>query len=239
MAGSLVVDLAKRRGATILPIDSEHSALFQAIQAGRGDEIERVILTASGGPFRDKSSAEMAHVTVEQALAHPTWEMGKKISVDSATMMNKGLEVIEASYLFNLAADKIDVLVHPQSIVHSLVHYVDGSVLAQMANTDMRVPIAYGLAFPARMKSGVADLDLAAIANLQFLPPDMDRFPCLRLGREAVEQGESAPIVLNAANEGRYPYYARGADTRLVPNDGTPRWREIYDRARREGPIQQ
>lgn len=203
MSGQLFMDTARANSAQILPIDSEHNAVFQCLpdEEVANTTVSKITLTASGGPFLNLPMADFSAITPEQACKHPRWSMGRKISVDSATMMNKGLEVIEASYLFNLAADKIDVLVHPQSIVHSLVHYVDGSVLAQMANTDMRVPIAYGLAFPARMKSGVADLDLAAIANLQFLPPDMDRFPCLRLGREAVEQGESAPIVLNAANE--------------------------------------
>lgn len=203
MSGQLFMDTARDNSAQILPIDSEHNAVFQCLpdEEAVKTTVSKITLTASGGPFLEMPLADFATVTPDQACKHPRWSMGRKISVDSATMMNKGLEVIEASYLFNLAPDKIDVLVHPQSIVHSLVHYIDGSVLAQMANTDMRVPIAYGLAFPARMTSGVADLDLAAITNLNFMPPDMDRFPCLRLGREAVEQGESAPIALNAANE--------------------------------------
>src|SRR5690606_9594809 len=190
-------------GATVLPIDSEHNAVFQCLpvdgtgRCARG--VRRIVLTASGGPFRGATLAEMAAATPEQACAHPNWSMGRKISVDSATMMNKGLELIEAFHLFGVAGSRLEVLVHPQSIVHSLVEYDDGSVLAQMGNPDMRTPIAQALAHPERIASGVTPLDLVAIGRLEFEAPDARRFPCLRLAHEALAAGGAAPCVLNAA----------------------------------------
>ena len=200
-AGALMTDAADSSGATLLPIDSEHNAIFQCLAGSRSAEISRIILTASGGPFRAASAATMDAATPAQAVAHPNWTMGAKISVDSATMMNKGLELIEAHYLFGLPSGRIDILVHPQSVVHSMVEFVDGSVLAQLGNADMRIPIAYALAWPERMETPAKKLDLAAIARLDFEAADLDRFPALRLAREALEAGGDAPIVLNAANE--------------------------------------
>ena len=202
LAGQVLVQAAKLGGARILPIDSEHNAIFQCLPAdgGRGG-VRRLLLTASGGPFRGRSRASLASVTPDQACAHPKWVMGRKISVDSATLMNKGLEVIEAHHLFGLSAERIEVLVHPQSIVHSLVDYVDGSVLAQLGNPDMRTALAHGLAWPERIDSGVAALDLAAIARLDFEAPDRDAFPCLGLAYAALATGGTAPAILNAANE--------------------------------------
>jgi 1-deoxy-D-xylulose-5-phosphate reductoisomerase len=186
----------------VLPIDSEHNAVFQCLPAGGGrDGVRRIVLTASGGPFRSMDAARMTEVTPEQAVAHPNWSMGRKISVDSATMMNKGLELIEAHFLFDMPADRLDVVIHPQSIVHSMVEYVDGSILAQLGNPDMRTPIAHALAFPGRIDSGVSMLDLVAHGRLDFERPDAARFPCLRLAREALTAGAAAPCVLNAANE--------------------------------------
>lgn len=206
MAGSLFMDTARRAGATLLPIDSEHNALFQCLPAdfNRGLEpvgVNRIILTASGGPFRDTPLDQLADVTPEQACAHPNWEMGRKISVDSATMMNKGLEVIEACWLFGARPDQVEVLIHPQSLIHSLVQYRDGSLLAQLGNPDMRTPIAHALAWPERMSSGVVDLDLAQVAKLEFSLPDTRRFPCLDLAYAALNAGGTAPAILNAANE--------------------------------------
>jgi 1-deoxy-D-xylulose-5-phosphate reductoisomerase len=200
-AGSLVTSEVARSGARLIPVDSEHSAIFQVFDFGRAQSVERIILTASGGPFRTFTLEDMANVTPEQAVAHPNWDMGAKISVDSATMMNKGLEVIEAHYLFGLPEEKIEVLVHPQSVVHSCVAYVDGSVLAQMGAPDMRTPIAYALAWPDRMDTPVERLDLAALAELTFEAPDSTRFPALRLARQALQTGGAAPTILNAANE--------------------------------------
>ena len=200
-AGDLVMQEVARSGATLLPVDSEHNAIFQVFDFDRVDAIEKIILTASGGPFRTLDRAAMALKTPAQAVAHPNWKMGAKISVDSATMMNKGLELIEAKHLFQMPQEKIDIVVHPQSVIHSLVAYIDGSVLAQLGSPDMRTPIAYTLAWPARMPSPSPRLDLAAIANLSFEAPDPVRFPALRLVREAVSAGGSAPTVLNAANE--------------------------------------
>jgi len=200
-AGSLMLDEVARRGATLLPVDSEHNAIYQAFDFARGESVEKIVLTASGGPFREAPHATMAAATPEQAVAHPNWDMGAKISVDSATMMNKGLETIEAYHLFPVEAAQIEVLVHPQSVIHGMVAYVDGSVLAQLGSPDMRTPIAYALAWPARMPSPSPKLDLAALGRLTFEPPDPARFPALRLAREALAQGGSAPIVLNAANE--------------------------------------
>ena len=200
-AGALMTDAARRAGTTLLPVDSEHNAIFQCLAADSIDHVARLILTASGGPFRTTSAEDIAVATPEQAIAHPNWDMGAKISVDSATLMNKGLELIEASYLFGLPSERIDVLIHPQSVIHSLVEYVDGSMLAQLGPPDMRVPIAYALAWPERMETSTKRLDLAAIARLDFEPPNLDRFPALRLAREALEAGGGAPCVLNAANE--------------------------------------
>lgn len=210
MAGDLVTRAVRAHGATLLPIDSEHNAIFQCLPsepvsgavsslASRG--VRRIMLTASGGPFRARSLDELSQVTPEEACAHPNWSMGKKISVDSATMMNKGLELIEACWLFSARPEQIDVVVHPQSVVHSLVEYADGSVLAQMGNPDMRTPIAHALAWPKRIDSGVASLDLIATARLDFCAPDYQRFPCLNLARQAAEVGATAPTLLNAANE--------------------------------------
>ncbi len=206
MAGEPFMQAVRASGATLLPIDSEHNAVFQCLPQAAGADpacasVRRVVLTASGGPFRAAPLARLESVTPDEACAHPNWVMGRKISVDSATMMNKGLEVIEARWLFDLDAERIEVLVHPQSIVHSLVEYVDGSVLAQLSNPDMRVPIAHALGFPERIESGVRSLDLGAIGQLAFERPDLQRFPCLQLAYEALRKGGAAPAVLNAANE--------------------------------------
>jgi len=200
-AGALMTGAARSSGATILPVDSEHNAIFQCLAGSRSEDVSRVLLTASGGPFRAASAETMGAATPAQAVAHPNWSMGAKISVDSATMMNKGLELIEAHYLFNLPSEHIEILVHPQSVVHSMVEFVDGSVLAQLGSADMRIPLAYALAWPERMATPAQRLDLAAIGRLDFEAPDIERFPALRLAREALEAGGAAPIVLNAANE--------------------------------------
>jgi 1-deoxy-D-xylulose-5-phosphate reductoisomerase len=200
-AGALMTEAATRSGATLLPVDSEHNAIFQCLAGQDRDSVARLILTASGGPFRCWAAADMARATPEQAVAHPNWSMGAKISVDSATMMNKGLELIEAHYLFGLPEERIDILVHPQSIIHSLVEYADGSLLAQLGPSDMRVPIAHTLAWPERMVTNVERLDLLAVARLDFEAPDELRFPALRLARAALREGGGAPVVLNAANE--------------------------------------
>ncbi len=206
MSGALFMAEVQAHGATVLPIDSEHNAVFQCLPPNFSDGLERVgveriLLTASGGPFRERQLDELRAVTPEQACAHPNWDMGRKISVDSATMMNKGLEVIEARWLFDARPDQIQVVVHPQSVIHSMVQYSDGSVLAQLGNPDMRTPIAHALAWPQRHSSGVGSLDLFDVARLDFEPPDLTRFPCLRLAFEAVTAGGTAPAVLNAANE--------------------------------------
>ncbi|MEA2422873.1 MAG: 1-deoxy-D-xylulose-5-phosphate reductoisomerase, partial [Thermoleophilaceae bacterium] len=202
VGGELVMTLAEATGATIIPVDSEHSALYQLVNAEqRPGTIDKLVLTASGGPFRGRTLAELANVTREQALAHPTWEMGGKITIDSATLMNKGLEVIEAQRLFGVPLDRIDVVVHPQSIVHALVHLNDGASLAHMGYPDMRVPISYALHHPERADVPVPALDLASLGQLTFEPPDETTFPCLRLAREAAAAGGTAPCVLNAANE--------------------------------------
>jgi 1-deoxy-D-xylulose-5-phosphate reductoisomerase len=202
LAGGILMDLVRRHGAELFPVDSEHNAIYQCLpKTGYGQSVRRLILTASGGPFLGKTRDELQHVTPEQACKHPKWSMGRKISVDSATLMNKGLEVIEAHHLFNTPAHNIDVLVHPQSIVHSLVDYCDGSVLAQMGNPDMRTAIAYGLSYPERIDAGVPALDLCAIGSLQFQAPDTETFPCLKLAYQAAERAGNAPAVLNAANE--------------------------------------
>ncbi|HVO14769.1 MAG TPA: 1-deoxy-D-xylulose-5-phosphate reductoisomerase [Alphaproteobacteria bacterium] len=200
-AGELVMAEIKRHGATLLPVDSEHSAIFQVFDFEQSERVERIILTASGGPFRTWTLEAMATVTPAQAVAHPNWDMGAKISVDSATMMNKGLEVIEAHHLFPVAEDRIEVIVHPQSVIHSMVEYVDGSVLAQLGSPDMRTPIAYALGWPERIAAPAARLDFKKVANLTFEAPDLMRFPALRLAREALQAGGAAPTILNAANE--------------------------------------
>ena len=200
-AGELMIGAAKNCGATILPVDSEHNAIFQCLADNRSCDISRLILTASGGPFRKWTRDQMEAATPDQAVAHPNWSMGAKISVDSATMMNKGLELIEARHLFGLTSERLDVLIHPQSVIHSMVEYVDGSVLAQLGSPDMRIPIAHALAWPERMETPAERLDLARIGSLNFEVPDLDRFPALRVAREAMEAGGASPIVLNAANE--------------------------------------
>ena len=200
-AGALMTDAARRSGSTILPVDSEHNAIFQCLAGSRLEDVARIVLTASGGPFRSKSQTEMAAMTPEQAVAHPNWSMGAKISVDSATMMNKGLELIEAHHLFGLPSERIDILVHPQSVIHSMVEYIDGSTLAQMGSADMRIPIAHTLAFPERIACPAEVLDLRRIGRLDFEAPDEERFPALRLARQALETGGGEAIVLNAANE--------------------------------------
>jgi 1-deoxy-D-xylulose-5-phosphate reductoisomerase len=216
VSGGLFMEEARQQGAEILPIDSEHNAVFQCLPAGAGGDladfgVERILLTASGGPFRQWSLAQLQQASPEQACAHPNWAMGRKISVDSATMMNKGLEVIEACWLFGARPQQIQVVVHPQSVIHSLVQYVDGSVLAQLGNPDMRTPIAHALAWPERMSAGVDSLDLFQVAQLDFEPPDTARFPCLRLAYAAIEQGGAAPAVLNAANEVAVAAFLDGA----------------------------
>jgi 1-deoxy-D-xylulose-5-phosphate reductoisomerase len=200
-AGSLMTDAAQRSGATILPVDSEHNAIFQCLDGNRLEQVARLVLTASGGPFRTASTAEMRSVSPAQAVAHPNWSMGAKISVDSATLMNKGLELIEAHHLFGLPSRQIDVVVHPQSVIHSMVEFIDGSVLAQLGSADMRIPIAYALGWPNRIPSGAERLDLLKVRQLDFEEPDLERFPALKLARQAMEEGGSAPAVLNAANE--------------------------------------
>ena len=206
MSGQLFIDAARQAGAVLLPIDSEHNAIFQCLpadygRAPQGSGVAKILLTASGGPFLTRAVDTLDAVTPEQACKHPNWAMGRKISVDSATMMNKGLEVIEAHWLFGAPADLIDVVIHPQSVIHSMVSYVDGSVLAQLGNPDMRTPIAHALAYPERIASGVAQLDLTQIATLQFERPDYARFPCLALAFAALRAGGTAPALLNAANE--------------------------------------
>ncbi len=200
-AGSLMMAEIARHGATLLPVDSEHNAIYQVLDFDNPEGVDRIILTCSGGPFRSLPREEMADATPQQAVAHPNWSMGAKISVDSATLMNKGLELIEAHHLFGLPEARIDIIIHPQSVIHSMVSYIDGSVLAQMGDPDMRTPIAYTLAWPARMRAPVRRLDLAEIAQLTFEAPDPERFPALRLARQALQSGGAAPTVLNAANE--------------------------------------
>ena len=201
IAGALMIDAARRSGAKILPVDSEHNAIFQCLAGSRLEDVARIVLTASGGPFRTRSLAEMAGMTPAEAVAHPNWSMGAKISVDSATMMNKGLELIEAHHLFGLASERIDILVHPQSVIHSMVEYVDGSTIAQLGSPDMRIPIAHTLAYPERIATPAAPLDLARIGKLEFEAPDQMRFPALRVARQALEAEGGEAIVLNAANE--------------------------------------
>jgi 1-deoxy-D-xylulose-5-phosphate reductoisomerase len=219
VAGPLVMHLASRYGAQLLPVDSEHSALFQALHCGRRAEVRRVVLTASGGPFRHRSAEELETVTVAQALKHPTWQMGAKITIDSATMMNKALEIIEARWLFGLDADEIEVVVHPQSIVHSFVEFVDGSVIAQLSPPDMKLPIQYALSFPERWPGPAARFDWSQACNLEFEPPDFERFPALLLGLEVARAGGTAGAVLNAANEAAVAGFLAGElpFTQIVP----------------------
>jgi 1-deoxy-D-xylulose-5-phosphate reductoisomerase len=201
MAGELLIRKANEKGAEIIPIDSEHSAIKQCLLSGKKNEVKRIILTASGGPFWGKSEKELSQITVEEALSHPTWEMGKKITVDSASLMNKGLEVIEAHWLFDVTPDRIKVVIHPQSIVHSMVEFVDGSVIAQMSVPDMKLPLQYALFYPERVNSPNTSLDLTQTRQLTFFEPDFDKFPCMKLAYQALEMGGTAPAVLSSANE--------------------------------------
>lgn len=201
MAGRLIMEAVQENGVRLLPIDSEHSAIFQALEAGRREDVSQILLTASGGPFRTLAADSFENITPAQALAHPNWDMGRKISIDSATLMNKGLEVIEARWLFDVGTDRIRVVVHPESIVHSLVEYIDGSVVAQLGIPDMRIPIAYALSYPERMNLGLSRLSLSQCGNLSFEKPDYARFPALQMAFDALEQGGVKPAVLNAANE--------------------------------------
>jgi 1-deoxy-D-xylulose-5-phosphate reductoisomerase len=196
-----MTDAAAASGSALLPVDSEHNAIFQCLAGSRAEDVAKIILTASGGPFRTASAETIHTATPAQAVAHPKWSMGAKISVDSATLMNKGLELIEAHYLFGLPSKRLDVVIHPQSVVHSMVEFVDGSVLAQLGSPDMRIPIAFALAWPERMTTPAERLDLTTVGQLEFETPDVERFPALKLAREALETGGAAPIVLNAANE--------------------------------------
>jgi 1-deoxy-D-xylulose-5-phosphate reductoisomerase len=201
MAGGIVIEAARRKGVAILPVDSEHNAIHQCIHGRRHSEVKRIVLTASGGPFRGRSASELADVSAVDALKHPTWRMGRKITIDSATLMNKGLEVIEAHWLFDVRGDQIDVLLHPQSIVHSMVELTDGSMIAQLGVTDMRLPIQYAFSYPERWPAAFGTLDLSRGARLDFEAPDTEAFPCLRLAYRALDAERSLPVVLNAANE--------------------------------------
>jgi 1-deoxy-D-xylulose-5-phosphate reductoisomerase len=219
MAGALVTQLARQSGGQLLPVDSEHSAIFQALRAGQPSEVERLVLTASGGPFKDLSLAEMEQVTVAEALDHPTWSMGPKITVDSATMMNKALEIIEARWLFGVEGERISVVIHPQSIVHSLVEFIDGSIVAQLSPPDMRMPIQYALTYPDRV-AGVAErLDWRQALTLDFHPPDRERFPAMALGETAAREGGTTGAVLNGANEAAVAAFLDGElhFTEIVP----------------------
>ncbi len=227
MAGPLVMGLAQQTGANILPIDSEHSAIFQALRTGETNEVKRIILTASGGPFRHHTQKQLESVTVAEALAHPTWKMGPKITIDSATMMNKALEIIEARWLFDLAPDQIEVVIHPQSIVHSMVEFIDGSIVAQMSPPDMRLPIQFALHWPYRREAIGKQLDFGENMDLQFEPADRDRFSALELGMEAAETGGTSGAVLNAANEAAV---ARFLKEDLSFSDIVPACRTILNR---------
>ncbi|MBV8078039.1 MAG: 1-deoxy-D-xylulose-5-phosphate reductoisomerase [Planctomycetaceae bacterium] len=211
VAGPLVMDLARRRGGTLLPVDSEHSAIFQALRSGTAREVRRVVLTSSGGPFRGRSRRELQDVSPAEALRHPTWRMGPKISIDSATLMNKALEVVEARWLFGLEPDQIEVVVHPESVVHSMVEFVDGSILAQLSPPDMRLPIQYALTYPDRVAGACLRLDLSRAFGLTFEPPDRETFPCLDLGFEVMRRGGTAGAALNAANEAAVARFLDGA----------------------------
>jgi 1-deoxy-D-xylulose-5-phosphate reductoisomerase len=210
MAGGIVTEATRRRGVAILPVDSEHNAIHQCLHGRGAAEVKRIVLTASGGPFRGRRPAELADVTAADALKHPTWQMGRKITIDSATLMNKGLEVIEAHWLFDLPAAQIDVVIHPQSVVHSMVELTDGSIIAQLGGADMKLPIQYACSYPERWESPVARLDVTAIGRLDFLKPDVDRFPCLGLAYRALDAGPSHAVVLNAANEVAVASYLDG-----------------------------
>ena len=211
MAGKIVMEEAKKTGAQILPVDSEHSAIFQSLLGHRKEDIRRLILTASGGPFLNLPLSKLHEVTVKDALNHPHWEMGKKITIDSASLMNKGLEVIEAHWLFDIPVEKIIVRIHPQSVVHSMVEYIDGSIIGQMGIADMRIPISYALSFPERMDLKLNSLDLSQVGPLTFSPPDPEKFPCLRLAYQSIEIGETMPAILNAANEAAVNGFLEGS----------------------------
>lgn len=226
VAGPLVMQLARRQNRPILPVDSEHSAVFQALQAGRREEVARVILTASGGPFRRHTAEQLSRVTVQEALKHPTWSMGKKITVDSATMMNKALEIIEARWLFDLRPEQISVVIHPQSVVHSLVEYVDGSVVAQLSPPDMKLPIQYALTWPRRVPGVAARVDWSRSMHWEFEPPDHERFPALELGLEVARAGGTAGAVLNAANEAAVAGFLAGE---LAFNEIVPACKRVLD----------
>jgi 1-deoxy-D-xylulose-5-phosphate reductoisomerase len=226
MAGPLVMELAQRRGTAVLPVDSEHSAVFQALQSGKRAELRRIVLTASGGPFRNYTPEQLSRVTVDDALAHPTWKMGPKITVDSATLMNKALEIIEARWLFDLEADQIAVVIHPQSIVHSMVEWVDGSVVAQLSPPDMKLPIQYALTYPERRPGVAAKFDWTRSCRLEFEPADPERFPALGLGMEAARRGGTTGAVLNAANEAAVAGFLKG---RLKFNQIVPLVRSVLD----------
>ncbi|MBM4350246.1 MAG: 1-deoxy-D-xylulose-5-phosphate reductoisomerase [Deltaproteobacteria bacterium] len=211
MAGKIVMEEAKKNGVRILPVDSEHSAIFQSLLGHRKEDIHRLILTASGGPFLNLPFSKLHEVTVRDALNHPHWDMGKKITIDSASLMNKGLEVIEARWLFDIPAEKIIVRIHPQSVVHSMVEYIDGSIIGQMGIADMRIPIAYALSFPERLSLKLDSLDLSQVGPLTFSPPDLEKFPCLRLAYQSMEIGETMPAILNAANEAAVNGFLEGS----------------------------
>ncbi len=226
VAGPIVHETLARYGGEILPVDSEHSAIFQALAAGRRQDVRRVLLTASGGPFREWSAEDLEHVTLEQALAHPTWEMGTKVTIDSATMMNKALEIVEARWLFDLIPDQIDVVIHPQSFVHSMVEYVDGSIVSQMSPPDMRLPIQYALTYPRRLPSPARKSDFSHPQRLDFFPPDHERFPAIRLGLEVARVGGTAGAVVNAANEAAVEGFIQG---RLKFNEIVPACRAVLE----------
>ncbi len=211
VGGSLVMELSRRKGAPILPVDSEHSAIFQALRSGKAGEVKKVVLTSSGGPFRGRGRRELENVTPEEALQHPTWRMGKKISIDSATLMNKALEVIEVRWLFDLEPSQIEVVVHPESIVHSIVEFVDGSAIAQLSPPDMRLPIQYALTYPDRIRGGCPTLDWSKVWELRFEPPDHETFPALGLGFEVARRGGTAGAALNAANEAAVARFLHGS----------------------------
>ena len=231
VAGPLVMSLAAKSGATILPVDSEHSAVFQSLQSGQRDEVRRIVLTASGGPFLRYTSEQLARVTVEEALKHPNWSMGPKITIDSATMMNKALEIIEARWLFDFAPEQIDVVVHPQSVVHSLVEFVDGSVIAQLSPPDMKLPIQYALSYPRRRPGPAARLDFSRMLELNFEPADAKRFEALELGHQAARAGGTTGAVLNAANEVAVELFLSGriGFTKIVPACRTVMERHAFD----------
>jgi 1-deoxy-D-xylulose-5-phosphate reductoisomerase len=210
IAGTLLMPLARRNGSQLIPVDSEHSAVFQALRCGKLDEVRRIILTASGGPFRTWPAERIEHATIDEALAHPTWAMGPKITIDSATMMNKALEIIEARHLFELSADQIEVLIHPESIVHSMVEFRDGSTIAQLGAADMRTPIQYAMTYPDRSPGVSEELDWSRIGGLHFESPDFDRFPALRLGFQCARIGGTSGAVLNAANEAAVEKFRQG-----------------------------